>query len=131
MNQCGALQKIFNTNNSRVDFFWIYSQEARSSDTGLADSKDTSPLKNVKNHRTLDERKIAAVQCAKATTSTIPQLLDDLNHSITIRYHGHPTRLFVIDKNNKISYAGKLGPFGTNIQKFDNAVRIQYELGEH
>ena len=129
MKQCGTLQQIYNSYNSKVDFFWIYSQEARSSDTGLADSKDESPLKSVKNHRTLEERKIAAAQCAKEAASTIPQLLDDLNHSNSIRYHGHPTRLFVIDKNNKVSYAGKLGPFGTNIQKFENAVQEQFSNG--
>jgi len=120
------LQKLYENHKDKIDFFWIYSQEARSSDTGLSDSKDKSPLKIVKNHRTIEDRKASAFLCAKEISSNIPQLLDDLDNSITIRYHGHPTRLFVIGQNNKISYAGKLGPLGTNIKAFTKIVRKEY-----
>lgn len=124
------MQKLYEDYSSEVDFFWIYSQEARASDTGLSEGKDTSPLKSVKNHRTMEERKISAQQCAKETGSKIPQLLDDLDHSVSIRYYGHPTRLYVIGKNNKVAYAGKLGPFGTDMEAFTKAVKRAYKTAQ-
>jgi len=119
------LQKIYDDYKDQVDFFWVYAQEARSSDTGLAEGKDKNPLKSIKNHRTIEERKASALQCAKELSTTIPQLIDDLDNSTTIRYHGHPTRLYLIGNHNKINYAGKPGPFGTNLTAFANAVKKQ------
>jgi len=127
VKQCGSLQKNYETYKDKIDFFWVYSQEARSSDTGLSNSKDTSPLKDIKNHRTLEQRKLAATHCAKETSTTIPLLLDNLDHTVTIRYHGHPTRLFIIDKNSNIAYAGKQGPFKTNLKAFTQALETQYK----
>ena len=117
-----TLQKLYLKHRGEIDFFWIYSQEARASDTGLADSKDPTPLAPVKNHRSTDERKAAASRCAAAISCTIPQLLDGLDHCVTIRYHGHPTRLYLIGSDNKIAYAGKPGPFKTDLKAFGKAL---------
>jgi len=122
-----TLQKLYQIYRGQIDFYWIYSQEARASDTGLGGSKDPSPLAKVKNHRTSAERQTAAKRCATAISCTIPQLIDDLDQSITIRYHGHPTRLYIIGKDNHIAYSGKPGPFKTDLKAFGEALRKQGE----
>jgi len=72
--------------------------------------------------------KAFALLCAEEVSTNIPQLLDDLDCSTIIRYHGHPTRLFVVGGNNKIFYAGKLGPKGTNMKIFTNSIKKLSEM---
>ena len=117
-----TLQKLYEKHSSDIDFFWIYAQEARSSDTGLDPGKDKSSLFSVKNHHTLAERQAAAQTCAKTIAFSPPVLLDDLNNTVTIRYHAHPTRLFLIAKNGTVAFAAKPGPFKTDLNAFAKAL---------
>ena len=123
-----TLQELYEKHHGEIDFFWIYAQEARSSDTGLDASKDKSSLFAVKNHRTLAERQAAAQTCAKTIACEIPVLLDDLNNTVTIRYHAHPTRLFLVGNDGKLSFVGKPGPFGTDLDALAKALRALEEV---
>lgn len=116
-----SLQELYEKHHRDIDFFWVYAQEARASDTGLADSKDPEPFEAVKNHRSLEERKTAASHCATSIKSTIPILLDDLNNTVAIRYHAHPTRLYLIGEDGRIRYAGPPGP-GNKVTAFGEAL---------
>jgi len=116
-----TLQKLYDQHHHDIDFFWIYAQEARASDTGLPDSKNPEPFESVRNHRSLDERKAAASRCAATIESSIPVLLDDLDNTVTIRYHAHPTRLYLIGKDGRIGYAGPPGP-NNNVSAFGKAI---------
>jgi hypothetical protein len=42
----------------------------------------------------------------------IPALLDDFQNSVESAYTGWPDRLYVIDRDGRIAYKSKPGPFG-------------------
>lgn len=121
LKQCVTLQELYEKHSTDIDFFWVYAQEARASDNGLPDSKNPESIESVKNHRNLGERKSAASHCATSIKSPIPVLIDDLDNTVTIRYHAHPTRLFIIGKDGNISYAGPPGP-GNYVEEFGKAL---------
>jgi len=123
VKQCVTLQDLYKQFHHQIDFFWIYAQEARASDTGLGKSSDPTPLTPVKNHRNIEHRKTAAAKCTKTISCEIPQLLDDLDNTVTIRYRGHPTRLYIIGADGKIAYAGEQGPFKTDLKAFESHLK--------
>jgi len=42
----------------------------------------------------------------------MPCLVDDMNNTTDQAYAGWPERLFVVDKQGRVAYAGKQGPWG-------------------
>lgn len=123
MKQTVRLQNIYQSYRKDIDFYWIYGQEARASDTGLTPSKDPAPLTSVANHTTAEQRKKTAATCAAAIGFTVPQLIDDMDHSATIAYDAHPTRLYIIGSDGKIAFAGGPGPFQTDLDAFEKALK--------
>lgn len=60
----------------------------------------------------LGERKQVAEQCSLALKLTIPRVIDDMENTVDEAYAAWPERLFVVDAEGKIAYAGAQGPFG-------------------
>lgn len=42
----------------------------------------------------------------------MPGVVDDMKNTVDNLYAGWPERLFVVDVEGRIAYAGKQGPFG-------------------
>ena len=62
--------------------------------------------------RTLDERRDVANQCVTALEYEIPTLVDEIDDPVNKAYAGLPTRLYLIDVEGVVAYAGGLGPWG-------------------
>lgn len=58
------------------------------------------------------ERGTAAKSCSAKLNMTMPVLVDRLDNKVDGLYAGWPERLFVVDRDGKIAYAGKQGPWG-------------------
>lgn len=58
------------------------------------------------------ERNEAARSCTAALSLTMPCLVDDMENSVDAAYAAWPERIFVIDTDGTIGYAGTQGPFG-------------------
>lgn len=109
----------------------IYIREAHPTDgwwlggglTGLAlkaiRSKAATDIQDPKN---LDERQIVAKRCADALKYQIPTLVDDINDSVNEAYAAAPTRLYLIDTDGRVAYAGGLGPFGFKPKELKAAI---------
>jgi hypothetical protein len=61
---------------------------------------------------TREARLEVAGSCCTALALTMPCVVDDMGNSVDEAYAGWPERLFVIDREGKIAYAGMQGPFG-------------------
>lgn len=61
---------------------------------------------------TLGKRQEVAQACRAALLMTMPCVVDDMENTADEAYAAWPERLFVVDTDGVIAYAGEQGPFG-------------------
>jgi thiol-disulfide isomerase/thioredoxin len=106
-----GINKLYDEYKDRTAFYFVYVEEAHASDVW--------PLKtNAKasivypTHRNPAERAEVANTCATKLKIGFPMLVDDMNDSVDRTYTAWPTRLYVFDREGRIAFIGKPGPFG-------------------
>ena len=52
----------------------------------------------------------------------MPMLVDRIDNDIDKKYVGLPMRLFLVDADGKIGFAGDKGPFGWDDEAFEKAL---------
>ena len=62
--------------------------------------------------RSEGERASVAGTCVRKLGIQIPALLDEFGNSTESNYTAWPDRLYLIDRNGKVAYKSKPGPFG-------------------
>ncbi len=62
--------------------------------------------------RNEDERSSVAGMCVRKLGIEIPAVPDEFGNSTEANYTAWPDRIYVIDRNGKIAYKSKPGPFG-------------------
>jgi hypothetical protein len=95
----------------RVQFILIYIREAHPSDEWWLDSNKQADV-NFAQPTSFEERQELAQSCSVALGLSMPCVVDDMQNSTDEAYASWPERLFVVDANGRIAYAGKQGPFG-------------------
>jgi hypothetical protein len=76
----------------------------------------------------MSERRRVAQRCKTALDYDIPILVDDIDDPVNKAYAALPTRLYLIDSDGRIVYAGGLGPFGFKPPELK--IAIEQVLGE-
>ncbi len=107
-----SLQNAFEKYGDKADFTWVYISEAHATD----DARPSRDVK-IKEHTTLEERTKVAKGAAEGLGLTIPLLIDDMENTLDSAYSAHPDRLFVLDADGKVAYAGGRGPFGFDVDE--------------
>lgn len=106
-----ALNKLYEQYRDKVDFLLVYITEAHPSDVWQMES-------NVKEKvvfaspRSQDDRASVAGTCVRKLGIEIPALLDEFGNSAESAYTAWPDRIYMIDRNGKVAYKSKPGPFG-------------------
>jgi type I thyroxine 5'-deiodinase len=59
-----------------------------------------------------DERDKLAGACVRKLGLQLPALIDGLDNAVERAYTAWPDRLYVIDRNGKVTYKSTPGPFG-------------------
>jgi len=78
--------------------------------------------------RNLAERQENAHHCMSALSlAPIPGVVDDLDDGANRAYEAWPDRLIVIDREGRVAYRSGPGPFGFDVDAFEQA--IDTELG--
>lgn len=90
-----------------MEFVFIYLREAHPSDGWAVPGWST-----VKDPTTIEERKATALSCAKGLGFKFTTVVDTMDDATAVAYAGWPERLFVVDLEGKIVYAGSQGPWG-------------------
>ena len=73
--------------------------------------------------KNIDERESIADSCIRKLHIQFPALVDDFSNSTETAYTGWPDRLYVIDREGKVAYKSKPGPFGFHPDEVAQAVR--------
>ena len=60
----------------------------------------------------LNERAEVAGSCVRKLGIKFPAVLDEFGNSTEKAYTGWPDRLYLIDRNDRVVYKSKPGPFG-------------------
>jgi hypothetical protein len=94
-----------------VAFLVVYITEAHPSDVWQMQSniKDKVVFASPKNE---GERAEVAGTCVRKLGISIPAVMDDFGNSTEAQYTGWPDRLYLVDRQGKIAYKSKPGPFG-------------------
>src|SRR5437660_954622 len=71
--------------------------------------KDRVLVASAKSFAARDE---AANTCVRKLGIEIPALVDDIDDTAERAYTGWPDRLYVIDREGRVAYKSKAGPFG-------------------
>ncbi len=75
-----------------------------------------------------DERKVVANQCVADLNLPMPAVIDRIDNLVNLAYGALPDRLYLVDKNGKVAYAGKRGPRGFKPDELETAILA--ELGQ-
>ena len=66
----------------------------------------------IRQHRTIEERREVASRSALLLRHGIPTLVDEMDDGVMTAYAAHPDRLYLVGKDGRIAFAGGRGPFG-------------------
>lgn len=104
-----------------VAFYAVYIQEAHPSDIWQMKSnlKDNVIFASPKS---LDERASVATSCVRKLGIKFPAVLDGIDNKTEIAYTGWPDRLYLIDRDGRVAYKSKPGPFGFHPEDLEAAL---------
>lgn len=105
-------------------FVGVYVREAHPTD-GAASAANANVGILVKQPRTLLERREVARACSAKLQMTIPLVVDTIDDRVGHAYSAMPDRLYVIDRDGKVSYQGGRGPFGFKPAELEQAIALQ------
>ncbi len=95
----------------RAAFLFVYIREAHADDEWQLGSNRRDSVVFAQP-TTLGRRQEVATSCSKALKLTMPCLVDEIDNPVDEAYAGWPERLFIVDVDGRIAYAGAQGPWG-------------------
>jgi type I thyroxine 5'-deiodinase len=117
-----VLNEIYQRYRNDVAFFVVYIGEAHPSDAWQLPSniRDRVVYASPANS---DERSALADICVTRLGIKLPALVDGFDDSTEKAYSGWPDRLYLIDRDGRVAYKSKPGPFGFKPAELDAAIR--------
>ena len=107
---------------SDVAFFVVYIGEAHPSDAWQLPSNIRDQVVYA-SPRDSGERSALADICITRLGIKLPALIDHFDDSTEKAYAGWPDRLYLIDRDGRIAYKSKPGPFGFKPAELEAALR--------
>lgn len=92
----------------KAEFLLVYLREAHPKD-GWA--KEGFSL-TISDPQSQGERNTIATQCGQELQFNFPIVVDTMDDATAVDYAAWPERIFVIDEQGRIAYAGHQGPWG-------------------
>jgi iodothyronine deiodinase-like protein len=101
-----------------VAFYVVYILEAHASDSWRL-AKNVS----VATPRSFEERGEVASSCVRKLGIEFPAVVDNFDNATETAYTGWPDRLYLIDRDGRIAYKSKPGPFGFHPSELEAALK--------
>ena len=103
-------------------FYAVYIVEAHPTDIWQMKSniKDNILFANPK---TDEERAFVAGACVRKLGIKFPAVIDGIDNRTEVTYTGWPDRLYLIDRDGKVVYKSKPGPFGFKPDQLEAAIK--------
>jgi hypothetical protein len=77
---------------------------------------------DVYDPQTIEERRAVASRCEQALQYGIDTYVDELDDAVSKTYAALPTRLYLVDRDGRVAYAGGLGPWGFKPAELKQAI---------
>jgi hypothetical protein len=113
---------MFQTYKDRAAFLFVYISEAHPADGWQMPINEKQGIVFDQPTSHSQRRGIAEKCCAKLKL-TIPCVVDTMDNKVDRLYAGWPERLYVIDRDGRIAYAGGEGPFGYKPEEVEKWLR--------
>ena len=111
-----SLRGLYERHSDRVQYLLIYIREAHPTDGWYIGTHD------IRNHRSIEERRKVAGKCEIALQYGIPTLVDELDDAVMTAYAALPDRLYLVGVDGRVAYAGGRGPWGFRPAKLNKAI---------
>jgi len=109
----------------KVEFIVVYIREAHALD-GASPRGVGGDHPAVEEPLTIQERLAVATRCdAKLDLSAFTVVIDDIKDTANTSYAAHPDRLYLVDKEGRIAYAGGRGPREFFPNELEDSIREQ------
>jgi len=103
----GGIQELYFRFGNDVLFLFVYIREAHPMD-GFEGDPDADVLDPV----SFAEREALAARTREHLRIRFPAVVDSMDDATAVRWGAWPVRLFVVDTDGRIAYAGAQGPWG-------------------
>ena len=106
-----ALNSLYEQYKDRAAFYVVYIREAHTSDVWQdPDNLDDNVV--FASPKSYEERSEMGQICLVKLGIKFPAVIDTFDNAIERTYTGWPDRLYVIDRDGRIAYKSRPGPFG-------------------
>ncbi len=112
----------------RAGFLFVYIHEAHPED-GWQLSSNTENEVVFNRAKSWGERSSVAKKCCTKLNLSMPVVVDTIDNTVDARYAAWPERIFVVDRNGKITYAAKQGPWGFKPNEAEKALKKLLKRG--
>ncbi len=102
---------MYQAHKDQTAFLFIYIHEAHPED-GWQLPLNQEDAVVFHRGKSWSERRSVAEQCSTRLNLTMPVVVDTMDNEVDELYAAWPERLFVIDRDGNIAYAGGQGPWG-------------------
>jgi len=75
------------------------------------------------NPKTDEERALVAGACVRKLGIKFPAVIDGIDNRTEIAYTGWPDRLYLIDRDGKVAFKSRPGPFGFKPDQLEAAIK--------
>ena len=107
-----------------MHFLCVYIQEAHPTDGSQSPSNVDEEILFAQP-TTEDERAEIAAACMLRYNFSFPMVLDAMSNEVESRYMATPERLYVLDKDGRVTWKCGLGPHYFDPDGFEDAVKAQ------
>lgn len=105
------LNKLYERYKDQAEFYVVYIEEAHPANGWQMPSNLKEGIL-IASAKTLFQRDEAAETCVVKLGIRIPAVVDDMQDSTERAYTAWPDRLYVVDREGRVAYKSKAGPFG-------------------
>ena len=116
------LNELYATYKDQVQFYIVYIREAHPARGWQVPNNLIEDIL-YDEPSTDDERTEVATACQIGLDLHMPMLVDGIDNDIDEKYVGLPMRLFLVDGEGKIAYAGEKGPWGWDDVAFEAVLK--------
>ncbi len=109
------MNKLYEKYQDRVAFYTVYIREAHTTDVWQDPDNLEAGILYAKP-RSLAERFQIGQTCAARLRIKIPAIVDTFDDAVERAYTGWPDRLYVIDRDGRVAYKSRPGPYGFHPQ---------------
>ena len=116
------LNELYAKYKDQVQFYIVYIREAHPHDGWRVPNNLIENI-NYYEPTTDEERTEVASACQIGLDLHMPMLVDGIDNDADNKYVGLPMRLFLVDADGKVAYAGDKGPFGWDDEAFEESLK--------